>query len=432
MKTVDLIGTAIGNTFRSKLRTTLTVIAIFIGAFTLTLTSAVGTGVSSYITAQVNSIGLTNTMIVTKTATASGSTGSGPKKWSAESGTTASGGGTAAQGRSTEVLSAANIRTIGAIDGVESVTKNEAINTSWIRYEDHGKWVLSMGSLRGITADLAAGAQLNNSSSESQILLPTTYLHNVGLGSAKQAVGKTVSIGIQDYAGVMHTVNATVAGVQNATLFTSGASANTALRTKLLDLQRTGTPSTITTTYGSVTITYAKHSTAHDVNQLKKRLTDAGFTGETIDDQLGTILTVINGIVGVLDAFAVIALIAAGFGIVNTLLMSVQERTREIGLMKAMGMSGGRVFALFSFEAVFIGFLGSAIGAGVAIGIGSLLSRALSRTLLSSLPGLQILEFSASSVVTIVLVVMAISFLAGTLPARRAARQNPIDALRYE
>ena len=66
-----------------------------------------------------------------------------------------------------------------------------------------------------------------------------------------------------------------------------------------------------------------------------------------------------------LDAFAVIALIAAGFGIINTLLMSVQERTREIGLMKAMGLGGGRIFAMFSIEAIFIGFLGSAIGAAI-------------------------------------------------------------------
>lgn len=142
--------------------------------------------------------------------------------------------------------------------------------------------------------------------------------------------------------------------------------------------------------------------------------------------------TVIAGIVGVLNAFAVIALIAAGFGIVNTLLMSVQERTREIGLMKAMGMGSGRVFGLFSTEAVFIGFLGSAIGAGVAILAGSAISSALAGSLLSGLPGLQIMLFEPASIATVILVVMAIAFLAGTLPARRAARQNPIDALRYE
>ena len=62
------------------------------------------------------------------------------------------------------------------------------------------------------------------------------------------------------------------------------------------------------------------------------------------------------------------------FGIINTLLKSVQERTREIGLMKAMGMGGRSIFSLFSAEAVIIGFLGSAIGSLVAIGLGSVIS----------------------------------------------------------
>ena len=93
----------------------------------------------------------------------------------------------------------------------------------------------------------------------------------------------------------------------------------------------------------------------------------------------GMFKTVIDGIVLVLNAFAIIALLAASFGIVNTLLMSVQERTREIGLMKAMGMGSGKVFGLFSLEAAFIGFLGSAIGVGVAMlaGTGAQLRAAL-------------------------------------------------------
>ena len=76
----------------------------------------------------------------------------------------------------------------------------------------------------------------------------------------------------------------------------------------------------------------------------------------------------------VLNGFAVIALIAAGIGIVNTLFMAVQERTREVGLMKAMGMSSGRVFSLFSLEAVVIGLIGSAIGRAGAIGVGQVVN----------------------------------------------------------
>src|SRR5690606_7789595 len=134
------------------------------------------------------------------------------------------------------------------------------------------------------------------------------------------------------------------------------------------------------------------------------------------------------GIVLVLNGFAIIALLAAGFGIVNTLLMSVQERTREIGLMKAMGMSGGKVFGLFSLEAVFIGFLGSAIGVGIGMLTGTLVSNALANSVLSGLPGLTLVAFDPVSIGSIVLAVMAIAFLAGTIPALRAARQDPIES----
>jgi putative ABC transport system permease protein len=215
-------------------------------------------------------------------------------------------------------------------------------------------------------------------------------------------------------------------------LFGAGAAANTALTDALQQSEATGRPASVLTNYASATITVKDGSTPAQITQLKKALTDQGYSGQTVADRLGSFVTVINGIVGVLDAFAVIALIAAGFGIINTLLMSVQERTREIGLMKAMGMGGGRIYALFSLEAVFIGFLGSAIGAAVAIVIGSVVSGALSTTLLSALPGLNLLQFAPASVAVIILVVMGIAFLAGTLPARRASRQNPIDALRYE
>ncbi len=434
MKGIDVVGTAIRSTFRSKLRTTLTVIAIFIGAFTLTITSAIGTGVSNYITTQVTSIGADNVMTVTKATAATSSTGSGPQKYnpSTATGTTQSGGG-AGPGASDSVLTSTDITKITAVKGVLTVQPSVRVSADYIENGTDGKYVASInGNAQYINADLAAGSQLDASSTTNQVMLPTTYLSNLGLGSAKSAVGKTVTLGTTDYLGTAHTVTATIVGVQNQSLFANGVGLNSAMTKAMQAEANTGKPSTIKTSYGSAAITFAKGATTADVANIKSSLKTAGYSGETVADQLGTFELVINGIVGVLDAFAIIALIAAGFGIINTLLMSVQERTREIGLMKAMGMGGGRIFAMFSIEAIFIGFLGSAIGVLFGIGIGSLISRALSNSVLSGLPGLHLLQFAPASIITIILVVMFIAFLAGTLPARRAARQNPIDALRYE
>lgn len=431
MRFPDLLVSAIGNTFRSKLRTTLTVIAIFIGAFTLTITSAIGTGISDYINTQVSAVGSTSVLTVTKKAAAV-KPDSGPAKYDPSTAAQASGFGGGPGGPGAAVLDSADLTKIGHVSGIRSVNPIVQLSPKYIEYGSHGKYQMSVDITAGLTkADLAAGSQLG-SGDANQVLLPLSYLKNMGLGSAQNAIGKSVTIAIDDYQGGSHTVDATVAGVRNTTLFGSGVGLSQHLTDALDSVQATGRPGSLRQGYAVAMAHVSPNATATQIDRIKKDLSAEGFTGLTVADQIGTFQTVINGIVGVLNAFAIIALIAAGFGIINTLLMSVQERTREIGLMKAMGMGGGKIYGLFSMEAVFIGFLGSAIGAAVAITLGSLISNLLSKTVLSALPGLHVMQFAPSSIVTIILVVMAIAFLAGTLPARRAARQNPIDALRYE
>lgn len=428
----DLLATAIGNTFRSRLRTTLTVIAIFIGAFTLTITTAIGAGVSHYIDTQVASLGSSDVMIVTKSADAAQASGSGPAKYDPKAATSTGGFRDGPAGPAGGVLDRADLAKIAAINGIRSVDPLSQVTPSYIQYSTHGKFQVTVNPAGGlIKADLAAGAQLS-ATGGSEVILPTSYIDTLGFQSAQAAIGKTVTFGLNDYQGVHHTAQATVVGVQNQSLIAGGVSLNQTLTSKLAGIQASGRPAALNEGHVAATARISPHATTSQVNRIKHALTNDGFTGQTVADQLGVFTSVIGGITGVLDAFAIIALIAAGFGIINTLLMSVQERTREIGLMKAVGMGGGKVYALFSLEAVFIGFLGSAIGAAVAIGAGIPASNALSDTVLSGLPGLNILQFTPTGVATIILVVMAIAFLAGTLPARRAARQNPIDALRTE
>jgi putative ABC transport system permease protein len=87
---------------------------------------------------------------------------------------------------------------------------------------------------------------------------------------------------------------------------------------------------------------------------------------------------------------------------------------------------------MFSIEAVALGFWGSAIGVGLAYLAKVIVNPVASETFLKDLPGFKLMEFDVLTLVWLVLLVMAIAFLAGTLPARRAAKKDPIEALRYE
>lgn len=431
MRAIDILTTAIGNSFRSRLRTTLTVIAIFIGAFTLTITNGLGTGINNYIDSQVASIGAPDVMNITKPVEVREDTeGPAPYEPSGSSEVSTNAG---PPGSSVQALTSDDLDAIAAIPGITSVDPLVSVRPDYVEYADNGKFQLSVNALSaGIRIELAAGSQFDAGTTENQIILPTTYVETLGFGSNDDAIGTTVTIGITNALREQTTLEATVVGLQEPTLFGASPSLNPALTTALYDAQNVGNPVDAVSQYASATARFDADASEAEIAAIKADLVDAGYAGTTVADQIGTFQTVIDGIILVLNAFAIIALLAAGFGIINTLLMSVQERTREIGLMKAMGMSGSRIFALFSTEAVFIGFLGSAIGAGVAILVGGVISQVLSAGLLADLAGLQILSFDPLSILGTLLLVMAIAFVAAVLPASRAARQSPIDSLRYE
>jgi putative ABC transport system permease protein len=427
MRTSDLLRTAAANTARSKLRTTLTALALVVGAFTLTLTTALGAGITDYVTRQVDSLGAKDVLVITA-APPTTAAGGDPVAYDPETSTPAAasanplGGGTAA-------LTDARLEQLAGVDGLTDVEPITTAALDYVRVGD-ARYLVSIDPTSSIgQADLAAGAQLDRDSSEHQLVLPDSYVEALGLGDAEAAVGTAVVLGLTDVLGQQHEIAATLVGITNPSLLGGGAGANTALAEELATIQAAGV---------DAPARYAAATGRFDPDDddalaaVKAEVEDLGMTAQTVEDQLGLLTTVISGITGVLSAFAVVALVAAAFGIVNTLLMSVQERTREIGLMKALGMSNRRVFGLFSLEAGFIGLLGSAVGVLAAVAVGSALSAALSAGPLADLGGLDLLLFRPEAALAIIVLIMGIAFLAGTLPARRAARQTPIDALRYE
>ncbi|MEW1921090.1 ABC transporter permease [Pseudarthrobacter oxydans] len=431
MKAADLVGSAARNTLRSKLRTTLTVLALFIGAFTLTLTTAVGAGVTDYVTKQVASLGADDVFIVTRTA---GDTTEGPRAYDPKtsSASSATGGPALPGAGQSDPMTEADLEKLAGISGISRVDPVQAVAVDFVQYNGGGQFELSVNPTSSITrADLLAGAQLSESSGTRELVLPADYVDALGFSDAQDAVGAVVQLGITDVLGARHQVDGTVVGISQESLLSSGGGANPAMVSALAEAQSAGID-TGPARYPLAVAYFDPALSSAQVSDLQESVAAAGFGAQTIQDQLGVIKTVIDGIIGVLNAFAIVALVAAAFGIVNTLLMSVQERTREIGLMKSVGMRAGKIFALFSLEAAFIGFLGSLIGVAAAVLAGSALNAALSAGPLSSLPGLNILLFEPGAIMAIMLLIMAIAFISGTLPASRAARKNPIDSLRYE
>ncbi len=442
MSFVEVVRTAIGNTFRSRLRTILTILAIFVGAFTLTLTNGLGTGITRYVNSQLASLGGSDLMTVMKASSQAGGGGfgpsaSGPVEYDPDKAFIQAG-----PGFSFEALTDVDLERIRTVSGVVSVEPLRMVGLDYVAYGNGTKYEVAIDPApTGLALELVAGARLSADGVTSvpghdvtlgELLLPVSFVEPLGFAGAESAVGEVVTLALSDAFGRQHEVQAAVVGVKQTSLFGDNASVSPALLNELFSAQTTGLPEVVTNVYQSATARLSPNLSAAQVADVKSSLQDAGLAGITLADQLGSFNTIVNTIIGVLNAFAVIALIAAGFGIINTLLMSVQERTREIGLMKALGMGAGKIFALFSTEAVFIGFLGSAIGALAAIGLGTVISEVLASGVLADLAGLKILSFDPLSVLGVTLLVMLIAFLAGTLPANRAARLDPIEALRYE
>lgn len=429
MNLKDIILTANSNLMRNKLRTTLTILAIFIGAFTLTLTNGLGSGISNYVNSQVANLGQQDAILITaKTDTASQS--SGPTKY------TPGQGGTTSVGVATKVvaLTSADVTKLQADSDLTNVQPIVGVNPDYIQGANGEKYDFSTALIGSrTTLDLAAGGQIATSGSASQIIIPAEYVSPMGYSSNQAAINQPVTIAITDATGAQHTVTATIVGVQQVGLVgASNVVLSNSLKQSLYGLQSTGLPAAAKDKYVGVDATITGNVTSSRITDVKNNLATMGYSGTTVSDELGTFEDIVNAITWVLDAFAIIALLAASFGIVNTLLMSVQERTKEIGLMKAMGMRSSRIFTLFSLEAVLIGFWGSFIGVVIAMLAGSVANHAASKSLLKDLPGFNLLAFPPLTLLGIIVLIMAIAFIAGTLPARRAAKQNPIDALRYE
>lgn len=427
MRMIDLVHGASGNVLRSRARTVLTGIAVMIGSFTLVLTVGIGTGVNAYIADTVDSLGAPTTMELSRaddteegdlqvydpeagTVTGPGFSGSGP-------------------GISEEQLDQAR-----ALPGVVSVEPFETILVDHVQRAGGERYSSGLGALQHDNVlQTSVGVPPDDTSTSHEIAVPANYVGALDYSDETAILGEELIFGFRDQTGAEHTAAARVTGViRPGVIPQTTPVANQALVSHIAQVQAVGMPSGQRRPMANAGLVFSPDLDVDDVNRLKEELRSIGLEGTTVLDRIGTFKAVIDGIVLVMAAFAAITLLAAAFGVANTLLMSVQERTREIGLLKALGTSGRVIFWLFALEAVVIGILGAVIGGGAAIALGTAANGVLTTGMLSALPGLNVYTVDPVALMFVLVLILAMTFIAGTAPAVRAALKEPIEALRYE
>ena len=146
-------------------------------------------------------------------------------------------------------------------------------------------------------------------------------------------------------------------------------------------------------------------------------------------EMLDTMTGMINMVIIVLTGIASISLLVGGIGIMNIMLVSVTERTREIGIRKALGAKERVILSQFVVEAATTSALGGVLG----IVLGYIVSMAANRILPMISSSIDVtVSPSFNSIVVAFGISVGIGVLFGYLPAKRAARLNPIEALRYD
>ncbi|MEA3239876.1 MAG: ABC transporter permease [Candidatus Bipolaricaulota bacterium] len=171
---------------------------------------------------------------------------------------------------------------------------------------------------------------------------------------------------------------------------------------------------------------------------IKTLYSDLGTPVSTMsaEEMSQRIMGVLSGIQQALTAIAAIALLVGAIGVMNTMYTSVLERTRDIGIMKAVGAKDRDVMALFIIESGLLGIVGGIIGIVVGVGISSVAGGMLAGSLV--VPGVADTTTSFAASYSPLLIIGTLAFsallgaLAGALPARRAAKLRPVEALRYE
>ncbi|MDB5162249.1 MAG: rane protein of unknown function [Candidatus Saccharibacteria bacterium] len=451
MKTFDIVRRAARSLKNAKARTILTSLAIGVGAFTLTIALAAGQGAREYTDTLLTSNIDPQILAIAKEKSFFEGGQTGPQEYKDDETLI-----TRPTGVSVKQLTQADINKIAARDDISSVHPQYVINVQYISAVSSKKYTANVAQYdTGVTQTVTAGTlpALRSSIKDDEIAIPESYVSLLGFKDASAAIGQTVTLhlsrtptltqaqlqtaiaqggtALDDLAkpqvkDASFKVVAVVGKSATSLSATTNLLVDNVVAKELSDFSTLGTSS-----FEKYTIATASVKEGLDPAMVKDKLVAEGYGVQTAKDLQGLLFTIVNILQGIVIGFGILALITSVFGIINTQYISVLERTREIGLMKALGMRGRHVSRLFQFEAAWIGFLGGAIGAIVAVVAGILLNPIIT-DILTLGEGNYILVFQPIPIIGLIIVLMLIAMLAGYFPARKASKLDPIEALRTE
>ena len=408
-KLIMVLRVAVSSLTAHKMRSVLTMLGIVIGVAAVIALVGVGTGAQAQVVSQFQSLG---SNLVTVTAMPSfGFSQSGLQQ---SSRTLTMKDVSAIESLATSVSLVAPLYSTNATVTYGGSTTSTTINGVTEEYATVRNTTVTRG--RFLT-------QEDNDNMAMVVVLGTSVVEDLFGSSEVNAIGETVRINRQNYQVIGVLKSKGQSGPQN-----QDDVIMMPLRTAQLKLGGAGT-----NTVRSINL---QVRTADEMDLAQAQVTailrslhglaagaDNDFLVQNQADILSSVAETSGTFTTLLGSIAAISLLVGGIGIMNIMLVSVTERTREIGLRKAVGAKRGDILTQFLTEAIVISVLGGIIG--VVLGVGG-------AQVITPLLGANQAVVTTQSAVLALAVSLAIGVFFGLYPANRAAGLNPIDALRYE
>lgn len=400
----------------NKGRTFLTILGIIIGIGSVIGLVSLGEGVQQSIEKQVRTLGSTNLIVSpgegfpSSTTSRDGQAPQGPRNALAQTQTL-----TQADLDSLREISDPSIKQVsGTISGTAIFTINEKSQRKVVNGVLPAHFLMQ-------SLDLQTGRLFDDSDNNN-----TAYVAVLGATLAQDLFGTqspisqeiTIQGNIFTVVGVLKERAASAMSNPNTTVFIPAMSAKQTFNVthySLITVQASSESSVEQAKNAVETVLLKNHSITD------KALAD--FSVSSSKDLLSTVSEITGLVTALLAGIAAISLVVGGIGIMNIMLVAVTERTREIGLRKAVGAKTFDILMQFIIESVLLTLIGGLIGIALGYGIGILASRLA--------PQLQPVV-TLDAILLAVGISSGIGILFGVYPAARAAQLNPIDALRYE